>query len=457
MRAQEALSVNFIEFDNCPAPAELYSELHRLKARSGATLDSCYRGTDPRGVAILRANGKQSQAQLYDGWVNRRPGYNPANAPGRSSHELRSDGIAYRGPVGRPLKGWQVGMDWRDVEAVLAAGRAEGLALIQPYHDGRERHHLNFAREPRSARWLKPLSHGSRGVRVRHTVAKLRTVGLLGELRKPWLYSAPVVEAVRRFQRRHGLVPDGVAGWKTMAALTAAARAASRPRTDPPPKPKPVPGSAARQGIDVSAHQPHINWAKVRGAGIDWAILKATEGQDYRDPSFTDARIAAIRAAGLHVGAYHFLRPKPGRTGDVEADWFLSVIRHAGLTRPGSIVPVLDCEVTALGPEATGAYILQAARRIRAELGVWPVVYTGFYYCRDQAAGMKGLGECPLWLAAYVRDPAGFIPAPWQSAGWTLWQHSSSGHVPGIAEPADLNVLNASKRLPLIPDPKEKS
>lgn len=37
--------MNLIEFDNCPAPAELYSELHRLKARSGATLGSW----DPAG------------------------------------------------------------------------------------------------------------------------------------------------------------------------------------------------------------------------------------------------------------------------------------------------------------------------------------------------------------------------------------------------------------------------
>lgn len=442
---------NFVEIDGCPVPAELYSEIHRLKDASGAVLVSAYRGTDPAGVAILRANGKQSQAQLYDGWIHRRPGYNPANPPGRSTHELRSDAVAYPGPVGRRLKGWQCGLDWQDIDEVMAAARRLSLPLVQPYADGRERHHANFTREPRARPWLPPLRHGSRGVRVRHTVAKLRTLGLLTKkLQRPWLMSAPVVEAVRRFQRRHGLAPDGVAGPKTLQALTIAARAQKRRPARPAP-PEPIPNPALRQGIDISAHQETVDWRKVRAAGIDFAILKATEGEDYTDPKLTRGRVAGARQAGLAVGAYHFLRPKAGRTGDAEAGHFLAVIRRAGLTAPGSVVPVLDVEVTALGPAATAAYVRQAARRIHAKLGVWPIIYTGFYFARDEAHGLTGLDECPLWIAAYTKSPAGLIPTPWKVAGWTIWQHSSSGRVPGIPGPVDLNVVNASKQLPLIP------
>lgn len=35
---------------------------------------------------------------------------------------------------------------------------------------------------------------------------------------------------------------------------------------------------AQPKGIDVSGHQPNVNWAKVKSSGVSFAFIKATEG-----------------------------------------------------------------------------------------------------------------------------------------------------------------------------------
>ncbi|HBQ47265.1 MAG TPA: lysin, partial [Ruminococcaceae bacterium] len=57
---------------------------------------------------------------------------------------------------------------------------------------------------------------------------------------------------------------------------------------------------------------------------------KATEGVDYVDDKFT-AHASAALAAGLPIGAYHFLR-----AGDAaaQADDFLEAIRPYSITYP---------------------------------------------------------------------------------------------------------------------------
>src|SRR4051812_10316990 len=61
------------------------------------------------------------------------------------------------------------------------------------------------------------------------------------------------------------------------------------------------------KGADVSHFQPNINWTSVKNGGYDFAFVKATEGVDFVDSTFT-SYIAGANAAGLYVGPYHFAR-----------------------------------------------------------------------------------------------------------------------------------------------------
>src|SRR6266436_6636928 len=50
----------------------------------------------------------------------------------------------------------------------------------------------------------------------------------------------------------------------------------------------------------------NVNFSSVKSTGIDAVILKATQGINFVDPAFAP-RVANARAAGLLVGAYHFM------------------------------------------------------------------------------------------------------------------------------------------------------
>ena len=86
-----------------------------------------------------------------------------------------------------------------------------------------------------------------------------------------------------------------------------------------PPKPaKPA------HGIDVSVHNGSVDWPKVKAAGFTFAYAKCSEGEDYRDPSWTKQRVTDLRAARIQFGPYHYLRPRAGRSGGTEARWFIN-------------------------------------------------------------------------------------------------------------------------------------
>lgn len=116
------------------------------QARRGGWKGVVTSGDRRKGVA--EKYGKMSQYKLYWGWIRRLPGFNPANPPGRSTHELRSDSVAYRGPVGRPLAWWQLGLDTTDTDTLIRVLRSSGYDVRRPYPDGREAHHINFYRNP---------------------------------------------------------------------------------------------------------------------------------------------------------------------------------------------------------------------------------------------------------------------------------------------------------------------
>jgi hypothetical protein len=59
-------------------------------------------------------------------------------------------------------------------------------------------------------------------------------------------------------------------------------------------------------GPDVSQYQGKPNWYSVRTAGLKFGIYKVSEGRTFLDPSCAYNK-AAIPAAGLVAGGYHYL------------------------------------------------------------------------------------------------------------------------------------------------------
>ena len=96
------------------------------------------------------------------------------------------------------------------------------------------------------------------------------------------------------------------------------------------------------QGMDVSSHQPSVNWAQQYSAGARFAYVKATEGDSYRNPLFTDQYNGASNA-GMFRGAYHFAIPTPNSSGAAQANYFIN--NGGGWTADGrTLPPLLDIE-----------------------------------------------------------------------------------------------------------------
>lgn len=181
-------------------------------------------------------------------------------------------------------------------------------------------------------------------------------------------------------------------------------------------------------GIDVSAHQGSVDFKKVKASGERFVICKATEGEGFVDPRFFE-NVKEARAAFLEVGAYHFLRPRPGRSGTAEADDFLRALKRARLGK-GDIRPTVDIEVTALGAQATQIYVGQFVGALRMA-GFDAMLYTFPAFME-----WTRTFSTDLWIAHFgARRPT--IPDPWKS--YAIWQWTSGGRVPGVSGNVDRN------------------
>lgn len=201
------------------------------------------------------------------------------------------------------------------------------------------------------------------------------------------------------------------------------------------------------QGVDVSNWQGAINWGSVRGSGIQFAWMKATEGTNFKDARF-NTNYPAAHGAGVIRGAYHFALPNRS-SGAVQANYFAS---NGGgwsadnLTLPG----VLDIEHNPYGAMCYGLSTTQMRNWIndfyntyKSRTGRDAVIYTTANWwntCTGNWSGMSA--KSPLWVAHWTTGsptiPAGFPT-------WTVWQYTDRGSVGGISGGVDRNKFNGSR------------
>jgi GH25 family lysozyme M1 (1,4-beta-N-acetylmuramidase) len=222
----------------------------------------------------------------------------------------------------------------------------------------------------------------------------------------------------------------------TLLAPTAAA-AKRPPRTPPPPPPN-------LEGFDVSTWQGPIDWGRVAGTGKSFAMIRASAGSLTVDGQYPANR-AGAKAAGLKVSAYHFANPDTA-TNDAlnEANFFL------GLATPthGDLVPALDVEKTnGLSVSAMQTWVRTWLERVSSQLGVKPMIYTSPNFWKTYLGDTTWFadnGYTVLWVAHWgVTSPT--VPAAnWGGKGWTFWQYTSCGSIPGITGCVDLDRYNGS-------------
>jgi len=218
----------------------------------------------------------------------------------------------------------------------------------------------------------------------------------------------------------------------------------------------PAAGGTRAVGIDVSRFQKTIEWPSVAGAGIRFAFVQASRGsgadctvkpqQCGADPYFAANRVAA-EAVGVRVGPYHRAFAAGGTTAAAradavaESDVFLAAV---GSLQAGELVPVIDVETPFSGMTAASlrTWVRVFVKRVNKRLGRKPMIYTS-------ATSWSATGNTtefakakyPLWIAHWgVSRPS--VPARnWAGHGYSVWQYTSSGSVPGISGHVDMDRL----------------
>ncbi len=189
-------------------------------------------------------------------------------------------------------------------------------------------------------------------------------------------------------------------------------------------------------GVDVSHWNEDVDWQQAAGAGVGFAIIKASEGITYRDPRCAANRQGA-RAAGLPTGAYHYFRP--GLDAAAQAEAFFS-----SLDGQDALPPALDLEehggLSRAKLEAQARCFLERMETLgagRCLIYTSPGFWSAYLPARaDWAAAY------PLWVAHYT---SGFPLQVYPWAGAAIWQFSARGRLPGFPGAVDLNRFWGSR------------
>lgn len=180
------------------------------------------------------------------------------------------------------------------------------------------------------------------------------------------------------------------------------------------------------KGIDVSTWQGDIDWSKVAGQGIQFAILRATFGVEGVDRKFKQ-NIQQAPAAGIGCGAYHYCYATSTEAARQEAEHFLEVIKPYQFPYPVAL-DLEDAAIAALG-KGTATDIAQTFLDTVRAAGYYVVLYSNLNWLVNYL-DMERLSSYDVWLAQWSSKPT-------YQGNFGIWQYSSEGQIDGISAPVD--------------------
>ncbi len=198
----------------------------------------------------------------------------------------------------------------------------------------------------------------------------------------------------------------------------------------------------SKRGVDVSKYQGTIDWAKVKAAGIDFAMIRVGargygSAQLMLDDNFV-TNIMGARAAGLETGAYFFSQATTEEEAVEEANFTVGALMNYGATYPVAIdVEWIEndrARTDDLTPEERTDLAVKYCETVKA-FGYKPMIYA----TRDMLiAGMlpDKLKDYDVWLSDDYRPEVG-TDYPYE---FNMWQYTKKGSVDGIPGEVDINI-----------------
>lgn len=219
---------------------------------------------------------------------------------------------------------------------------------------------------------------------------------------------------------------------------------------------------------DVSHHdydRGAINWASVRGAGIEVAIAKATEGDPggyhYADPSFVRA-VTDARAGGVALmGGYHCIAAGDQGSINRQVDFLVGRANEVGGVAKGwwmlDIEPFSELKSRGMAPRLQDVLAFEA--RWHQVTGGYPLAHYLPHWVWESwgspnLTGIQGplissnypVSASQSFTTLYSRDGGDKGPG-WAAYGGktpALWQFASTNQIPGITGNCDCNAYKGS-------------
>lgn len=183
-------------------------------------------------------------------------------------------------------------------------------------------------------------------------------------------------------------------------------------------------------GIDISSHQGDIDLGALEG--VDFVIVKATEGDGYVNP-WCDPKVQWCIDNDVLWGFYGWIKPNidPVAQADYFVDNCLNYFGHG--------IPCVDWEEggpsrSARDPRAVNSF----ARRVHERTGTWPLIYSWNHWFDGDVEP-----SCGRWICNYppvTRPGFGYnADVPETNGLVAIWQYASDGRIPGYDGDLDVN------------------
>ncbi len=194
------------------------------------------------------------------------------------------------------------------------------------------------------------------------------------------------------------------------------------------------------KGIDVSHHNGTIDWDKVKAAGVQFALLRASWGIESKkqiDSQF-ERNYAECKRVGIPVGAYHFSYAKSPAEAKKELEFFLKNLKGKQFEYP--VMFDLEDETLENLPKSVLTDNVIAFCDGLEKAGYYAALYSNPDWL-TQRLDLEKIKRFDLWFADWRKNPSKAFPHG-------IWQYSETGRVNGIVGNVDLDI--AYKDYPTI-------
>lgn len=171
--------------------------------------------------------------------------------------------------------------------------------------------------------------------------------------------------------------------------------------------------------LDISKHNGKANFRKMKEAGVDAVVARATVGDYYIDTEF-EANYEGAKEVGMPFGPYHVIAPE--RPVNAQIDNLLFALQGKTIDLPFT----MDCELSRNQKRSTiTASIMKHCKDLTA-MGHSLWIYTRQSWWDVYVMRSPYWKQFPLWVANYTLANKPLLPLDWDT--WLLWQHSADGN-----------------------------